>query len=136
MLWLLNLVNPLAAVAKEIAHWQFAKEQAKTDKERIYAEERLGMAQARRDALMKAADLQAGEAKVSPINIIMRAVLTVPVAMVLFKVLAWDIALGQWTGGRTDKIAIEVWAVIASVIGFYFVTDMVEMINRIKARKG
>ena len=64
------------------------------------------------------------------INRLVRALLALPVAILLWKVLVWDKALGQWTGGSTDPLSAELWQVVAVVVGFYFVTDAAARIFR------
>lgn len=132
--FLFALINPLATVATEIAKAKIAMANAQTDQEKIAAEERVKTLEARRDMLIERGKLQAEEAKVSPLNIIMRAVLTAPIAILLWKVYVWDKALGQWTGGRTDALSPELWQVVMAVVGFYFLYEATTTVARIIKR--
>lgn len=123
MMWLLRLINPLGGVIKELGDAYIAKQNATTDQERIVADVKIKSLEARRDALV-------AEAR-SPINMIARCVLSAPPAVCIGKILIWDKAFGQWTGGHTDAIAPELWHVIMIVYGFYFLS---EIASRIKPR--
>lgn len=42
------------------------------------------------------------------------------VVILLAKVLLWDKAFGQWTGGHTDGLDVELWWVVKTIIISYF----------------
>lgn len=104
-----------SGIVTEIAAAYRARENAKTDSERIAADERIARLESIRD-------IQKSEAG-SRINAIMRAAIAAPVAVLLWKVFVWDKAFGQWTNGRTDALSPELWNVVTAVIGFYFVFE-------------
>lgn len=132
--FLFALINPLSSVVTEIAKAKIAMANAQTDQEKIHAEERVKSLEARRDMLIARGNLQAAEAQVSPLNVIMRSVIAAPVAILLWKVLVWDKALGQWSGGRTDALDPNLWNVVMAVIGFYFLYEATTTIARIIKR--
>jgi hypothetical protein len=50
------------------------------------------------------------------------------VSILIGKVLVWDKALGQWTGGRTDALDPNLWQVVMVVLGFYFLSETVSRV--------
>jgi hypothetical protein len=124
--WLANL--GIGSIADRIASAYEAREKAKTDKERIAADERIKGLEARRDVLVA----EAG----NRVNTWMRAALAMPVAIVLWKVFVYDKAFGQWTHGATDALSPELWQVVIVVIGFYFLADAASTVTRIVQRRG
>lgn len=98
-------------VAKALADAYRARETAKTDAERLAAEERI-------DRLRQVAAVQTG----SRIDAIVRALIAGPIILFLWKVIAWDKVAG-W--GRTDDLSENLWLVVMIVIGFYFVHNAV-----------
>lgn len=107
----------ISAIAGGLEKAYADKLAAKNDGERIDADKRIAELQAKRDVL-------AAEAN-SPVNALVRGLLAAPVVILLFKVMVYDMALGEWTGGHTDAIPSDIWTVVMVVTGFYFVHDMV-----------
>lgn len=118
----------IGTIANRLAAAYEAREKARTDKERIAADERIKTLEARRDVLVA----EAG----NRVNGWMRAALALPVAIILWKVFVYDKALGQWTHGSTDALSPELWQVVMIVIGFYFLADAASTVTRIVKRKG
>lgn len=56
------------------------------------------------------------------------------VIVLLAKLLVYDKALGQWTGGHTDALSPEMWEVIRAVIYAYFGGRTIEKVARIFKR--
>jgi hypothetical protein len=117
----------IGTIAERIAAAYEARERAKTDKERIAADERIKTLEARRDVLVA----ESG----NRVNGWIRAALALPVAIILWKVFVYDKALGQWTHGTTDALSPELWQVVMIVIGFYFLADAASTVTRIVNRK-
>jgi hypothetical protein len=42
------------------------------------------------------------------------------VVILLWKILVWDKALGQWTHGHTDPLGPDIWSVVKTVLIAYF----------------
>lgn len=120
--FLLGLLNPLGAITKSIAQAYAAKQNAETDQERIQSEQQIKTLEARRDVMV-------AEAR-NPGNVIMRGLLALPPAFVIAKILIWDKALGQWTGGHTDSISPDLWHIVMIVYGFYFLDNIVRRVAR------
>lgn len=115
------LTGPLERITDKIADAYLAKMKAATDKEKIAADERIASLERVRDVLI--ADTASGDRT----NSRMRAAIAAPVAILLWKVLVWDKALGQWTGGSTDALDPNLWNVTMVVIGFYFAFSAVKL---------
>lgn len=112
---MIGLLAQLVPLGLRLAGAYEARQKATTDAERIAADERIAALEAR-------ASVQRAEAG-SPVNALMRAALAAPVAILLAKILVWDKALGQWTGGTTDALSPELWGVVEAVIGFYLLSE-------------
>lgn len=111
-----GLSDAISNVSKAIADARIAAINAKTQEEKIAAEERVNTLEKRRDVMV-------AEASASKANIYVRTFIALPVGILFWKIFVWDKALGQWTGGRTDALSPELWHVISIVIGFYFLYE-------------
>jgi len=49
-----------------------------------------------------------------------RPLLALPVIILVWKLLVWDKALGQWTGGITDSLSDQIWWYCTTVTIAYF----------------
>lgn len=120
MLGLLSLLPSLFTtvngITSAISNERLKLIQAKTDQEKIAAEERIASLQAKRDVMV-------AESSISKLNAIVRATIGGSVAFLLAKIFVYDKALGQWTGGRVDPLDVNLWNVVMAVIGFYFLYE-------------
>lgn len=116
------ITGPLEKITDAITQVQIAKAKAQTDKDKIAADERLHTLEAKRDVLIA----ESGD----KVNRLVRALLALPVAIFLTKVLVFDIAFGQWTGWTTSQPSDQLWIVINVVVGFYFIDNMVARLKR------
>jgi hypothetical protein len=114
-----GIAETIQSITKSITDAKVAAINARTEQERIAANERVNALVAKREVLL-------GEVQHSKANIFMRCFLAVPVGILLWKLLVYDKALGQWTGGHTDSIPTEWWTVIQIVLGFYFLYELVK----------
>lgn len=111
--WGIGTIATQMAAAKEI------EANATTERERLWAQERIKQLEAKRDVLVA----ESGHRVSGAVNSIFRALLAAPAGIVLWKILVWDKALGQWTHGTTDALSVELWGVIGAVISFYFLVE-------------
>lgn len=58
-----------------------------------------------------------------------RPLLAMPVIILLFKILVYDKALGQWTHGRTDPLDPNLWGVVMCIIVSYMGGRTVEKVS-------
>ena len=124
---LAGLSDAITDISKAISDARIAAINAKTQEEKIAAEERAKSLELRRDVLV-------AESGVSRANIFMRTLIAAPVAILFWKIFVYDKALGQWTGGSTEQLSPELWQVITVVIGFYFLYEGAVGITRLLTR--
>lgn len=110
--WLTGL--PLGSISKDLSSAYQAYLKTQSDTEKQASLERI-------DALAERSKVLVAEAW-SRINMVVRTTLALPVVVVLWKIILYDKALGQWTGGHTDSLSPELWWVVDAVIGFYFLS--------------
>ena len=115
---ILGLLSGFLPIASQIAGAYKAKEQAKSDRARVEAEERIKTLEARRDVMV---------AEGSPINAWIRALIALPVAIYYAKIFLWDKVLG-W--GVTDPLSPELTQVSQIVLGFYFLFESAKLFRR------
>lgn len=110
-----SLFTTVNGITTAISNERIQEINAKTDQERIDSQERVSVLQARRDVMIA----ESGD----KINRLIRASIGGEVSFLLGKILVWDKALGFWTQGHTDNLDPNLWWVVSSVIGFYFLTE-------------
>ena len=110
-----GIADPLAKIAGSIANERIAATNAKTEVERIAAQERSRALELRRDALI--ADRGSSW---------MRAALAFPVMLYINKLIVWDKVLGR---GSTDDLSDNLWYIVMTVIGFYFLQSLVNTLR-------
>lgn len=81
------------------------------------------------DLAKKAFDVDQKEAEVNASIIIaeqgnwvtrsIRPLLGLPAAILTWKILVWDLALGQWTNGSTDKLSPQAFWLLTTIIIAY-----------------
>ncbi len=122
--WLLSLINPLGQLTKQLVDAYAAKSNAQTEQARIAADERIEAIKAQRDVVIAAAMYDKWW---SPRNLMGWSV-----AIYVFRVVVWDSAFQQ---GAIPDPGSQVWWIVVTVIGFYFVTGTAERIaSTIKKR--
>lgn len=123
-------------ITKALGDAKIAAINAQTAQEKIHAEERVSMLQARRDVLI-------GEASAgSRLNLIIRSLFAMGPLSVVLKLYLWDKVVGSLVGCSqaaagtcgmftTDPLDENGWKVISVVLGFYFVSEISLGITRI-----
>jgi hypothetical protein len=113
--------DPIARITDKIVDLQIKKADAKTEQERIAADERTKALEARRDVMI-------AEGPVAGfLNAGMRFALAFGPACFLLKVFVWDKVLKL---GSTDALDVNLWQVVIAVIGFYFLYDIAARFKR------
>ena len=120
MLGLLSLIpglfTTINGITTAISNERIKKIQAKTEEDKIAADERIKTLEARRQVLLtKSSHWET--------RFIMFA-LGIGPTILLTKIYVWDKALGQWTHGSTDRLDDNLWWVITAQIGFYFLASI------------
>lgn len=140
-MWFLSLIpglfNTVNGITNAISNERLKLIDAKTDQQKIAAQERINALQAKRDVMI-------AESGSSKINAVMRACLAAPVAIVLGKIYIWDKVIGSLSGCsgllgqalecsvyRTDPLDPNLWNVITATIAFYFLYEGAVNVTRI-----
>ena len=110
------LLDPIERVTKAITDVQIAKAKAETDEEKIAADERIKALQAKRDVMVAEST--------DRVNRTVRALMALPVVIWLWKFLVFDKVFGQWLEWKTDPLGDDMWIVVVTIIGFYFVDSI------------
>lgn len=123
-----GLFGSINNITNAISNEKIASLNAKTDEERIAANERVNTLQARRDVMI-------AEAGASRLNIWIRSLIALGPASVLLKIFLWDKVIGSFVGCSgptapgtcqtftTDPLDANLWQVISIVVGFYFLYE-------------
>lgn len=115
-----SFVGPLTDVFKKIQDTKVALAQTANESEKNRLTAKLGALQIQAQNLQTQANLQAEESHTTRLNIMIRSWIAAGPAFLLCKIFIYDKALGQWTGGHTDALDPNLWTVIMTVLGFYF----------------
>ena len=107
-----GLFTTVNGITKAISDERIQKIKAKTEEERIQADERIKTLEAQRQVLLS--KTSHWETR------LMMFLYGIGPAVVLTKIYVYDKAFGQWTHGVTDKLDDNLWWVITAQIGFYF----------------
>lgn len=129
--------STINGITNAISNERIRKIDATTDQQRIQADERIKVLQAKRDVLV-------AESGSSSVNAFLRAALAAPVVVVLGKFYIWDKVVGSFAGCagpmgsalecatfRTDPLDSNQWAIITAVVGFYFLYEGAVNVTRI-----
>lgn len=115
MLWLLKLVNPIGAIVRQISADRVKLVDAKTEQERIHAEERIELNRARRDVLLAEQSHWATRW--------VRPAWAFPFVAITWKILLYDNALGL---GVTDPLSKEMYDLMKIIAASYFIGRGIE----------
>jgi hypothetical protein len=127
-------------ITKALGDAKIAAINAQTAEEKIHAEERVSMLQARRDVLIG----EAGSG--SRINLIVRSLFALGPLSVVLKLYVWDKVIGSLAGCSqapagtcgiftTDPLDDNGWKIMSVVVGFYFVSEITLGVTRLVKSK-
>lgn len=118
---LLSLVTgPLTSISHDLKEAYQSKLNAANDAERIAADERINLLEARKSTILAAQS--------DPIERWVRVGFALPCVVYINKLYIWDKVLG-W--GVTDNLSPELWQILWIVLGGYFVDMTVRGTARI-----
>lgn len=118
---LLGLVTgPLSSISNDIKEAYQSKLQAKNDSERVAADERINLLEARKTSILAAQS--------DPVERWVRVGYAIPCVLFVNKTIIWDKLLGY---GVTDNLSPELWNVFWIVLAGYFVDVTVRGTARI-----
>src|SRR3990167_760842 len=109
----------IGSIVNRLASAYEAREKAKTDAERIAADVRIKVLEAR-------AAVQVAEAR-WPINGIIRLLFAFPVALYYGKIFLYDKVLGL---GSTDPLSADLTWTARVILGFYFLFETVQSVRK------
>ena len=112
-------MGAVPAIVGQIAQAKAQAANAKTEQERIAADERVKALEAQRDVLVQGTK--------SPWDTIGRAFLMTPFGIYVWKLVVWDKVFDL---GSTDPLSPNLWALCLTVFGFYFVSDITRILKR------
>lgn len=107
----------LGTISEDLKEAYRAKQDAKTEQERIAAGERISILEARKTSILAAQS--------DPFERWVRIGFAFPVVVYQGKLLLWDKVLGL---GSTDPLSPELQTFVAIVVGGYFVVDGIKRI--------
>jgi hypothetical protein len=131
-----GMFGTINGVTKALGDAKIAAINAGTEQEKIHANERVSMLQARRDVLIA----EAGSG--SRINLIIRSGFALVVLIVFIKLYLWDKVIGSLAGCSqapagtcgiftTDPFDENWWKIASVVLGFYFVSEITLGVTRL-----
>jgi hypothetical protein len=145
MSWLLNLLtggfftsvtSTINSITAAISNEKIAALNAKTDQERIAAEERASQLQSQRDVLI-------ADASQSKLDLYVRSLIALGPTSYLIKIFLYDKVIGSFVGCgvkdapgycahyNTDPLDPNLWTVVSVVLGFYFIATASISISKI-----
>lgn len=113
------LTGPLTAISNDLKEAYQSKLNAKNDAERIAADERITLLEARKSIILAAQS--------DPAERWLRIGLAVPVVLYVNKLFIWDKLLG-W--GVTDNLSPELWQFFWIIVGGFFIDASIKRITR------
>lgn len=113
------LSGPLSSISRDIKEAYQSKLAAKNDAERILADERIAVLEARKTSILAAQS--------DPIERWVRVGFAFPFVVYINKLVLWDKVL-EW--GVTDPLSSELSHILMIVLGGYFVDTIVRRVVR------
>lgn len=121
---LVSLVTgPLSSISQDIKEAYQSKLAATTDVERIAADERIALLEARKSVILAAQS--------DPIERLVRVGFALPMVIYTWKLVLWDKVLSL---GATDGLSPELWQLFWIVVGGYFIDTTIRGTARILKR--
>jgi hypothetical protein len=119
-----GLFSTVNNITSAISNERIALINATTDREKIEIQERISALQAQQSVLI-------ADASKSNIDMYVRTGFALGPMLYLLKIFIWDKVLNIWTNGSTDPLDNNLWSIVVTVVGFYFVASAAEGITRI-----
>ena len=121
---LLGLVSgPLSSISNDIKEAYQSKLTAANDAERVAADERINLLEARKSIILAAQS--------DPIERLVRVGFALPMVVYTWKLVLWDKVFSL---GATDGLSPELWQLFWIVVGGYFIDTTIRGTARILKR--
>jgi len=118
------IVDPITKITQTIASARVDLEKEKNNEKRIAQEERIKSLEARRDVLVSSSATGKG------LDELIRALFSICFLLYTVKVVVFDITFGAWTDWSTPSLPYPFDAVMLTVLGFFFVDNLVYKFKR------
>lgn len=134
MEWLLGklIAAPvIGAILQPIVNGLLTAQKQKLDAVGSHEAQVIEMAKQQYDLDKREAELNSETIRAEQGNWITRSIrplLALPVIILVWKLLVWDKALGQWTNGTTDSLSDQIWWYCTTVTIAYFGGRTVEKV--------
>lgn len=112
------LKGPLSSISNDLKEAYESKLKAQNDKERMAADERIAILEARKSVIMAS--------QANPVDRVIRPLIALPFVIYINKLVLWDKVL-SW--GTTDALSPELSYILSVVIAGYFVDGIVKRIK-------
>lgn len=112
-------IGGLPAILSELTKQKQILSDAKTEQQRIEAEERIKVLEAKRDVVLQSQKEKFGE--------IVRLLWALPFILYVWKLLVWDKLLG-W--GTTDPLGPTLEYILWTVLGGYFILGVTDKVTK------
>lgn len=119
-----SLIDPISKITNKIIDLKIQQANAQTEQLRIQAQEDIAVLTAQRDVMVAEAQYNART------NNIIRIGFVIPVAVYIWKLIIWDKVIGSWPNYSTDDLSTNLWWIVLTVIGFYFVQNIARIIRK------
>lgn len=116
------LSGPLSSISNDLKEAYTAKLQAANDTERIAADERINLLEARKSVILAAQS--------DPMERLVRIGFALSFVLYTFKCVVWDKVLAYYTHGVTDPLSADLQQLMWIVVGGYFVDTIVKRFKR------
>lgn len=113
------LTSSLKSVTSDLKDAYLAKTNAKTEQERILADERISILEARRDTILAAQS--------NPVERFIRPLFALPFIIYIWKLVIWDKVLEL---GSTDPLGANLDLTLSIILSSYFISEGVKRIFR------
>ena len=123
--WLANLVSVpiIGAILQPLISGLLTAQKQKLDAVGSHEAVVVDLASKSFELDKREAELNAETVRVEQGNWVTRSIrplLALPVIILVWKLLVWDKALGQWTSGKTDPLSEQIWWYCTTVTIAYF----------------
>lgn len=127
-----SLVDPIAKITDKIVQLKIEQANQVTEQARIQSQEDIAVLEAQRAVMIAEAQYNART------NQLIRFLFVIPVGFVIWWLFIWDKVACKWFVAAvdadrvctTDKLSIEMWWVIYTVIGFYFLQNIARVLKK------
>lgn len=116
------LTGPLTSISNDLKEAYTAKLQAANDSEKVAADERINLLEARKSVILAAQS--------DPVERLVRVAWAFIFILYTGKCVIWDKVFAYWTHGVTDPLSNDLQQLMWIVVGGYFVDTVVRRFKK------